>query len=78
MNDEKSGLRHKHMISDKISTVGCSCRQIKGEKMEIIDGFRSVTHYNSVFQPGFRGTQIFRQILAGFPENAINSTIWSV
>jgi len=32
----------------------------------------------SVFQPGFRGTQRFRQFLAGFPENAINSTVWSV
>jgi hypothetical protein len=33
--------------------------------------------YSSVFQPGFLGTQKFREFLAGFPENAINSTIWS-
>ncbi len=40
--------------------------------------------YNSVFQPGFhgtsgfRGTQRLRQFLAGFPENVLNITMWSV
>ena len=35
----------------------------------------ATTSYSSVFQPGFRGTQRFRQFLTGFPEHDINSTI---
>ena len=33
---------------------------------------------SSVFQPGCRGTQRFRQLFPGFREKAINSTIWTV
>jgi hypothetical protein len=43
----------------------------------IILGAMQITR-DSVFQPGFRGTQRFRQFLTGFPENPQISTILSI
>ncbi len=48
-------------------------KSLKNNKTEVL----SIT-YGSVFQPGFRGTQRFRQFFTGFRETPQISTLFSI
>jgi len=77
MEEENSNWIY-YVVSSQILTsqlarlfLSCKNRLRKGVCVWVPE---CVYVYTSVFQPGFRGTQRFRQFLSVFPENAKNST----
>ncbi len=63
------------VLSNARCTQNVSCKLMTSEEAwRHLPSEIYCSYYSSVFQPGFRGTQRFRQLLTGFPENPQIST----